>query len=196
MPLTTIEWFVAGAVVTSLVMNGFRSLTKEVTTVVSKTDGRNYVVRDVADKDLAVELLADINQTVQKFINRLRTDHPDDVRIKHVEKRFDPDSVSEGSHETGYTSYSVNKGEKIVVCMRQKDNSFVKKNELMYVVIHELAHLSTDEIGHTPTFWENFKFLLNEAVKQGLYTYVNYAVHPSPYCGINISSSIISDPSS
>jgi WLM domain len=62
--------------------------------------------------------------------------------------------------ENGYTSYSVNKGEKIVMCVRQKDNSLVPKNVVMYVGIHELSHIMTSDIGHTPEFWDNFKFLL------------------------------------
>jgi hypothetical protein len=186
------ELFVAGALMTSLFVRGIQSFTNEATMVVSGRDNREYVVRNLSDKQSAADLLADINETVGNFVERLSKDFPDDQRVALVRKRFNPANVSEGSHKTGYTSYSQNKGEKIVVCLRQTDDTFVAKNELMYVVIHELGHLSTNEIGHTPGFWSNFKWLLQRAIDYGLYKYVDYASSPSPYCGISITSSVAS----
>ena len=61
----------------------------------------------------------------------------------------------------------------------------------MYVAIHELGHLYTKDIGHTPDFWKNFRLLLNIAVDLGLYTYTDYSKNPKKYCGLNITSSII-----
>jgi hypothetical protein len=57
--------------------------------------------------------------------------------------------------------------------------------------VHELAHIMTTEIGHTPLFWSNFRFLLREAVDIGLYKKVDYFKEPSDYCGIKINSSVI-----
>ena len=80
-----------------------------------------------------------------------------------------------------------------MLCLRQKDEekSFVEKNVLLYVAIHELAHLMTDEIGHTPKFWTNFRFLLTEAVDIGIYVKVDYSKKPADFCGIKVSSSVI-----
>ena len=33
-----------------------------------------------------------------------------------------------------------------------------------FVALHELSHVMTVSVGHTQEFWENFKFLLKEAV--------------------------------
>jgi hypothetical protein len=86
----------------------------------------------------------------------------------------------------------VNKGEKIVMCIRQaKDNAFVDLNVLMYVALHELAHLMTEEIGHPKSFWDNFKRLATEAVDIGVYKRDDFKAKPQSYCGITISSSII-----
>ena len=30
----------------------------------------------------------------------------------------------------------------------------------MFVALHELTHLATTDIGHTPQYWQNFKFIL------------------------------------
>jgi predicted metal-dependent hydrolase len=93
------------------------------------------------------------------------------------------------------TSYSENKGQKIVVCLRDKTNApkypLIEKNTVMFVMLHEMAHLMTETIGHTQEFWTNFKRILGDAVQLGLYTPVNYAQQPTPYCGMTITDSPI-----
>jgi hypothetical protein len=59
----------------------------------------------------------------------------------------------------------------------------------MFVTLHELAHVGTDEIGHGKEFGEFFKFLLEQAIKVGVYNYTNYSNSPQEYCGINITKS-------
>ena len=39
----------------------------------------------------------------------------------------------------------------------------------MFVTIHELAHVMTKSIGHKTEFWDNFKFLLQEAKDSGIH---------------------------
>jgi hypothetical protein len=102
--------------------------------------------------------------------------------------------LSEGGHNTGYTSFSVNKGEKIVMCIRSREggdeNGDIESfNTLMYVVLHEISHIITEEVGHTKMFWENFKWILDESDKIKIYTKVDYSEEPEKYCGISINSS-------
>jgi hypothetical protein len=89
------------------------------------------------------------------------------------------------------TSYSENKGEKIVVCIRDKTPPyrFVDDNTITFVVLHEMAHLMTTTVGHTPEFWTNFKRILHDASSVGIYTSVNYARQPVSYCGMTITDS-------
>jgi hypothetical protein len=191
MHLSGVEMFMASAVLGTLVTHGWNRIFSEATTVVSRTDGREYIVTDARDKQEAAERLAQLNAVILKFIASLEAAFPDDVRVKRLKRRYNPDNVSEGSSKSGYTSYSVNKGERIVVCMRQDDDAFVDTNDLLYVVIHELAHLATDEVGHTDEFWANFRFLLEHAVSSKVYVYKDYGNKPVSYCGMKISSSIL-----
>jgi hypothetical protein len=91
------------------------------------------------------------------------------------------------------TSYSENKGELIVVCLRDKRPPyvFVEENTVMFVILHELAHLMTTTIGHTPEFWTNFRIILHDAITAGIYTPVNYSKEPTAYCGMTITDSPI-----
>ena len=164
----------------------------EVEYVKSKTD-EYFLVRKLPDNKQAANLLGELGNDLEKLVMHMVAMYPNDADVKRLQRNFDKKSISEGSPESNYTSYSVNKGEKIVLCLRQKDEekSFVEKNVLLYVAIHELAHLMTDEIGHTPKFWTNFRFLLTEAVDIGIYVKVDYAKKPADFCGIKVSSSVI-----
>lgn len=163
----------------------------EVDYVASSTDNIEYLVRNLPDKQQAADYLADINKKLLLLVRHMYAKFPNNSDVKQLYDNYNPDSVSEGSLESGYTSYSVNKGEKIILCIRQTDRSFVDKNVVMYVAIHELGHLMTPEIGHTQSFWKNFKWLLEEAISIGVYTKINYSKEPSDYCGISITTSII-----
>lgn len=165
----------------------------EVEYVISNIDGRRYLVNNLPDKRKAADTLARLNNKLKKLIAEMAHRYPKDESVKRLQKNFVPDNVSEGSEKHTYTSYSINKGERVVFCLRSRDgsNQFVSFNVLMYVAVHELAHLMTKEIGHPPIFWENFKRLLQVAIDTGLYKHQNYAKHPTQYCGITIKSSVI-----
>ena len=49
------------------------------------------------------------------------------------------------------------------------EQKIVKKNTLMFVALHELAHVISVTIGHNDEFWTDFKFLLKEAWEIGIY---------------------------
>ena len=87
--------------------------------------------------------------------NKLKDD------IDRLVSNFNPDAFSETTPDAKYTSYSVNKGEKIVFCLRDKKDgeTLVKENIMTFVAIHELGHLMTKSIGHEPEFWNSFKLL-------------------------------------
>lgn len=165
----------------------------EVTYVKSTVDNENYLVRRLQDKQKAADTLANLAKDIDKLIKHLLAKHPDDKDIKRLYENFNKKNISESSPDSGYTSYSVDKGKRLVLCLRQKDalNTFVDFNTLKYVTIHEAAHLGCEDIGHTPHFWEFFRMILNEAVEIGIYTKTDYSKKPADFCGIKINSSVI-----
>ena len=163
----------------------------EVEYIKSKLDNRLYLVRKLPQKQEAADFLADVNIKLQKLVKHMMAKYPDNKEVTQMYNNYNPNSLSEGSVESGYTSYSVNKGEKVILCIRQVDHTFVEKNVVMYVAIHELAHIMTTEVGHTDTFWKNFKLLLEEAIKLDIYKKVDFGTKPQDYCGIKITNSII-----
>jgi predicted metal-dependent hydrolase len=164
-------------------------INNEVTYVQSKFDNRKYLVRNVKDKQEGCELLAKIRAKLEKISGILNEKYGNEDRIKRLMKKFNPDKISETGVSNKYTSYSINKGEKIVLCLRAKDENqtLIDENTITFVALHELAHIMTKSIGHKPEFWDNFKFILKEAVDNEIYIPEDYKKSPKSYCGIMVT---------
>jgi hypothetical protein len=167
------------------------------TTLRAKLDGREYRVQDLPNKQEAAEMLAVIHGNIMKLYNYYKQDeYESDPPAKLFVERFNPQNMMENSMTSSDTSYSENKGEKIVLCLRDKTSPpsypFVDLNTVMFVVLHEMAHLMTAELStasHTPEFWANFRRILQDSQRLGIYNPVNYSHSPVPYCGMTITDS-------
>uniref|UniRef100_A0A6C0B507 WLM domain-containing protein n=1 Tax=viral metagenome TaxID=1070528 RepID=A0A6C0B507_9ZZZZ len=163
----------------------------------AEKDGRAYLVQDLPNKKEAVEMLATIKGNMDKVAAFYgQEEFVSDPTAKNLVERYNPHSIMENSMTSHDTSYSENKGEKIVICLRDKTNPpgypLVDLNTVMFVVLHEMAHLMTTELStgkHTPEFWANFRRLLQDATQIGVYHPVNYAHSPVSYCGMEITDS-------
>jgi len=110
--------------------------------------------------------------------------------IKRLVKNYNPNVLSENTPDSKFTSYSENKGQKIVFCLRQKSNNkLVDLNTMMFVGLHELSHLMTKSIGHDEDFWNNFKILLRMAIRLGIYKCQDFVKESKEYCGTRITDS-------
>ena len=69
----------------------------------------------------------------------------------------------------------------------KQGSKLIDENTLTFVAVHELGHVMTESVGHTKEFWQNFKFLLKNAVKIGIYKPVDYKKKPKNYCGMKIT---------
>jgi len=130
----------------------------------------------------------------------LESKFPDKPQVKQLIQNFeaDPSRFYESTPDADLTSYSVNKGESVHLCLRQRENnneSLVAEDVMMFVAIHEMAHMITKTIGHGPDFWNNFGWLLKEAEGSGLYKAQDFKAHPVKYCGMSITDQPSYDPS-
>ncbi len=166
-------------------------LTNELVYQKSTVDGRDYLVRNLPDKQEGANIIARIREKLVAICESMKKKYPDDEAVLRMNRKFNPDNMTEAGKNNQYTSYSINKGEKIVFCIRQKNKTedLVDENTIAFVAIHELAHIMTKSVGHTEEFWDNFKRLLKEAVAIGVYTRENYTKNPKKYCGIHVTDS-------
>lgn len=85
------------------------------------------------------------------------------------------------------TSYTIDKGEKMYFCIRNKvDGRLIDEDTVLFVALHEISHIGNSTWGHDKSFWRTFKFILREAEAAGIYTPVDYQKNPIVYCGLNV----------
>lgn len=162
---------------------------KDLVKITSSVDNEKYTVQIKEDSKEAADLIAKIKQRIITLIEHMeKTFGISDERVANLKNNFRPDRLKEGVDTPGYTSYSVNKGEQIVLCLRNKD-SLVDINTMMFVVLHEMAHLASVSIGHTEEFWNNFRWILEESINIGIYVKQDFEKKSVEYCGMDITSS-------
>jgi hypothetical protein len=156
--------------------------------IISSVDGNRYCVREREKMEMAADLLAKVTKKSKLLVYYLQNKYPDDPRVIKLVENFNPQKISETLPTSELTAYSENKGEKVAFCLNKtkKDNSKLI-DSLTFVSLHELSHIMTTSIGHKQDFWQNFKFLLENAKAAKLYDPVDYKKNPQEYCGMTIN---------
>lgn len=159
--------------------------------VISDAHQKTYCVRERKYLSQAADLLAGVAGKLDRLVKQMDANHPDDEMVKRIVKKFDSSKIKETLPTSEYTAYSENKGEKLALCLNEKkddaDSRLIDENTLMYVAMHELAHVGTVSIGHGNEFWANFKTIIERAVSYDLYKPVNYKKQNQVYCGMNLT---------
>ena len=160
--------------------------------IISDIDGNKYCVRERSKLKLAANKLAKVNKKLIKLVNYCKENYSERDNVKRLVNGFNPKKICETLPTSKYTAYSENKGEKIALCLDKEKNGnggLIDDNTLIFVAIHEVSHIATKSVGHNDEFWSNFKFLLGEASKIGIYKPIDYKKSPKRYCGIKIKDS-------
>lgn len=182
----------------------YENFQSEMVYIKSTVDGNEYSVRNSKMKNNgsleASNTLATLRSKMLQLIDivdeqkkKEKQDEYCKKACERLKKRFDPHVMSESPSDAKYTSYSVNKGEKIFFCIRSKDpkdnHRLIDVNTLLFVAIHEMAHVMTHSVGHTKEFWNNFRYLLRIAIRNNIYVYQDFVEKPERYCGMEITDS-------
>lgn len=172
----------------------------DMTYVISDIDNNYYLVRNTEDKKETANILGKIRRDVlnlsdylyKNINNKNNEEYKEYIELLHSKAK---DIIFvESTQNSIYTSYSVNKGEQIVFCLRTKDleQKIHEYNLIMYVVLHEISHVACPIYdNHGPLFKKIFAFLTKEAVKLNLYEIIDFNTNPKIYCGMKITDSII-----
>lgn len=160
---------------------------------------KTYLVNNLPDAQTAANILAKImyliNYLIINIINENININDNKIYrnyIKKINDKLPYVIIVEAPLNYKYTSYSLNKGEKIVLCIRDKQTLIIEDlNELLYVAIHEIAHIGCPEIGHTNLFININKYLLRKAMCLGIYKYTDYFLNNKKYCGLMLTSTIL-----
>ena len=171
------------------------SETFQLTCIIAEKDGNRYCVRERAKLELAANLLATVTEKCKNMVKYMNEKHPDDTRVKKLVEGFNPKTISETLPTSELTAYSENKGEKIAFCLNKtkEGDRLIDINTLTFVALHELSHIMTSSVGHKQEFWQNFKFLLENAKAANIYQPEDYKKKPQEYCGMKITDNPYDD---
>ena len=171
---------------------------KNVVLITGKDNFTKCLVYDDDKKKDSALLLEKITENMFKLKSYLYTnrDNFQDLKdyIKQLHRNLNKDRtlIYENDPKSDLTSFSVNKGEEIAFCLKSKKTGEIHDaNLIMYVALHEMAHIACPEIGHGELFKKIFKFLTEQAIELGIYKYDDYDSKPVEYCGMMLSSNII-----
>jgi len=161
----------------------------QLTCIISEKDGNRYCVRERSKLNLAADLLASVAEKCKNMVQYMKEKHPNDERVKRLVEGFNPTTICETLPTSELTAYSENKGEKIAFCLNKKkdEDKLIDINTLTFVALHELSHIMTSSVGHKQEFWQNFKFLLENAKAANIYQPVDYKKAPQDYCGMKLT---------
>ena len=103
----------------------FRSIIKghyPLISVTSTVDGQTYQVRDLPDKQQAADIMAKLRLRITALCDALEKKYPDKPQVKQMVRNFkaDPARFLEATPDSEHTSSTVNKGESIHMCLRQR----------------------------------------------------------------------------
>ena len=167
-------------------------------TLVEANNNVKFMVYNDINKAVSANLLAELVDRMYKLRDKLIYNKKKYIEyeqyIDFLEVNFNQErtSIYENIPDTDLTSYSVNKGEELAFCLKsKKTGNFHDINLLMYVAVHEMAHMACPEIGHGELFKKVFRFLIIEAINFNLYKKIDYQYNPVEYCGMILSSSIV-----
>lgn len=94
-----------------------------------------------------------------------------DPKLREIKEHIaplHPELVESLYFYEGDKSYTINK-QKIYLCLKDENSQYYDFNMLIYVAIHELAHVKCPEIGHTELFYQIFDKLLKKAAQLNIY---------------------------
>lgn len=158
--------------------------------IISNVDGNEYCVRERHNTQEAADLLAKTVKKCNRLILKMKKRSPSHPITKRLVEGYNPQKIQETLPTSSHVAYSENKGEKLAFCLlKSKKNKLklIDPNTLMFVALHELSHIATVSVGHTPEYWKNFKYILEKAVENGLYEPEDYKKNPTGYCGMTIN---------
>lgn len=153
--------------------------------VQSDFDGNVYIVRNTSQSKETANTLARLNKKIIDLIEKLEEFGNVEYQgmILRLKQRYNPKTLNESRIEPNLTSYTINKGESISLCVRTRDNNdhLYNDNILFGVLLHELAHVGSIQLDHGFEFVNNFNYLLKKATEFGVFKRIN---EPFDYCGI------------
>lgn len=132
-------------------------------------NGRKFrVIRDRKSEE-SLLYLEDVMNELEKFVLYLTVNKIfSDSKTRLLNYKIKNMILGERAKNETEVGYTVNKGREIRVCLRDFNGNLIDKDVVLFIILHELAHIITESYGHTNEFWGNYKQLEESAKTYGL----------------------------
>lgn len=156
--------------------------------VISSVNNKRYLVRDNNSKESADRLakLVQKKNMLCQYIKRHKK-YKNHNGVKRLLERQDVEIEEKSLEYDNQAAYSINKGERIGICLRNNRGQYEDGNTMFFVLMHELAHIMSRKYAHDEEFWNNFAILIEVAIEAKLYKYKEYSKDVTTFCGHVIS---------
>jgi hypothetical protein len=150
------------------------------------------VVDRFANKSEAAVKLAKLSRVGQDIANEPAPTGQGTVGYTawtELKANFKPElTENDSAWKNGHIAHTKPNGS-ISIAIRDKSGEFLPEDRVMFVYLHELAHVATFNMSrdkHSTEFWAAFGGILDVAYKKGLLTPREYSKDPDTYEGIHI----------
>jgi hypothetical protein len=176
---------------------------------------KQFNVRGSANeiKQIKANLLGDLYDRLETLINTLKSDQNIPPTFRVAVNRLIANwnrgiTMKETGNMESDAAYVINKQHMSICLVNFCDttkckniNSIENLNLLAYVGIHEIAHVMSEEVGHSSEFRTNFRYLLDYAkninyydpiLKRTIKLYIDLTELPTPdnFCGVSVVNTI------
>jgi hypothetical protein len=133
-------------------------------------------------KDIVARKLQEVEGKLHDLLARGPQDCP---KFERIRERWNGKlyETAEEDHPEETLAYSVDKGKSIHICVLDTNGNVAETNAMLFVAIHELAHVAEIKWGHGPSFFKTMQYLLEVADALGIYTYQDHATNHVSLCG-------------
>lgn len=162
-------------------------LTVDKTISQQRVNGYPYeVMRGAVSEGAALQRLVFLRETAFLVAIELKRKSITEDIGRRLEKRMQTCILSErGPPLSPYIASTVDKGTIIYICIRDHSTKeLLSEQHGLYVFLHELAHVVTYSVGHTPEFYENMSNIVEACTSLGK---LSRNMVPMMYCGEHIS---------
>jgi len=145
-------------------------------------NGRVYQVMNKGDTQQAADTLASLEIQIKDFVKTAAVAYPG-----HNLERVRFNGITELPPTNETVAFTMDKRD-LFLCIRDADGNVQNFEDLMFILLHEIAHMANPTHGHDERFWKQFKKILEMAHELGYVPYKDYDKYSATVCGTEITS--------
>ena len=166
--------------------------------LVEAYDNNKYLVVKAEDKNLLkqkADTLAKLKKVALTLANKMKTNKIPTAEVANrLYTRLNKIKFTEPKMGDESTAYTLNKDQEISICLIDKITLKIIEFELLvFVLLHELAHVMSVGLGHGEEFQRFFSFIVKLAIKLGLWKDLKFEKENKDICGTMVTTSPCSE---